>query len=231
MPSRDLSSDDFARITAQARFQNYVHDRSFPCVGARSALNRDRAVFRHYSQLADSNSAHMLCADLQNFSIEFPNPGADPVTFVAMFRIPVASEIQFDALLWQHLQMMHEHDRIEFEWDRTVSSDPHDSNFSFSIGGRAFFIVGLSPMASRVARRAPMPCLVFNFHDQFEALRATGKYAGLQRVVRTRDLMLQGSINPMLDVFGDASEARQYSGRAHDAAWNCPLNTETSHAN
>ena len=56
-----------------------------------------------------------------------------------------------------------------------------------------------------------MPCLVFNFHDQFEALRADGKYAGLQRVVRSRDVKLQGFINPMLSGFGEDSEARQYS--------------------
>ena len=78
-------------------------------------------------------------------------------------------------------------------------------------------------MSSRLARRAPLPCLVFNFHDQFENLRAAGKYAGMQNAVRKRDIQLQGAINPVLDSFGDASEARQYSGRAVAGDWICPF--------
>ena len=229
LPSHSALTNS-TRYNGQAQFENYVHAASFPCVGARSAINRGRAVFRTYSQLAEPPSSERLCADLQQFSTDFPKPEGDPVTFVAMFRAAVRSEDHFESLMWQHLQLMHQHDRAEFEWDSTVSADPSDSNFSFSIAGRAFFVVGLSPVAPRLARRAPMPCLVFNFHNQFEALRASAKYAGLQCVVRNRDLMLQGSINPMLDVFGEASEARQYSGRAHDAAWTCPFHAETTHA-
>ncbi len=36
----------------------------------------------------------------------------------------------------------------------------------------------------------------------------------MQRTVRKRDERLQGTVNPMLSDFGDASEARQYFGRA-----------------
>ena len=118
---------------------------------------------------------------------------------------------------------MHRYDRETFEWDPTVSADPAQPDFSFSVGGRAFFVVGLHPLASRLARRAPVPCLVFNFHNQFESLRASGKYQGMQKVIRQRELQLQGTINPVLAQFGDASEARQYSGVAVDAQWTCPF--------
>ena len=74
--------------------------------------------------------------------------------------------------------------------------------------------MGLHPKASRLARRAPFPCIVFNFHDQFEAMREDGKYARLQAAIRARDVALQGDVNPVLASFGDASEAHQYSGRA-----------------
>lgn len=68
-----------------------------------------------------------------------------------------------------------------------------------------------------------MPCLVFNFHDQFECLRESGKYDGMQKVIRQRDMVLQGSINPVLDQFGLQSEARQYSGKPVDESWRCPF--------
>ena len=68
-----------------------------------------------------------------------------------------------------------------------------------------------------------MPCLVFNFHDQFETLRASGKFARMQEAIRKRDIALQGSINPVLARFGEASEARQYSGQEVSQEWQCPF--------
>ena len=38
-----------------------------------------------------------------------------------------------------------------------------------------------------------------------------------------RDEALAGSRNPMLARHGEASEARQYSGRVVDDAWQCPF--------
>ena len=212
---------------ATARFAADVvaHIRSpqFPCVGARSAVNRQRARFHLYPGFSDERAVREICADLARFSDEFPDPGVEPVTFVAMFEQTVASEEDFERLLWRHLQAMHDHDRHRFAWNAAVSADPAQADFSFSIAGRAFFVVGLGPLSSRLARRAPLPCLVFNFHDQFENLRTNGKYAGMQNVVRKRDIDLQGSINPVLARFGEASEARQYSGRAVPEDWKCPF--------
>ena len=202
---------------------DYVAAEAFPCVGARSAFNKGRVRFGEYQALGDGRDVAVLCDDLLHFSREFPDPGSDPVTFCAMFRTDVATEGEFARAMWQHLQAMHAHDRATFAWDPTVGCDPAEADFSFSIAGRAFFVVGLSPVASRLARRAPMPSLVFNFHDQFESLRANGKYAGLQKVIRRRDIDLQGDINPVLARFGDASEARQYSGVAVEPGWKCPF--------
>ena len=201
----------------------YVQAPRFPCLGARSAFNKGRARFGLYQGLGEGHEVDALCADLGQFSQEFPDPGAEPVTFIAMFKEGVATESQFVRQLWQHLQAMHEYDRNEFAWDSTVSSDPSRSDFSFSVAARAFFVVGLSPVSSRLSRRAPMPYLVFNFHDQFETLRASGKYALMQEAIRKRDIALQGSINPVLARFGDASEARQYSGQAVSQEWKCPF--------
>ena len=38
-----------------------------------------------------------------------------------------------------------------------------------------------------------------------------------------RDEAIAGSRNPMLARHGEASEARQYSGRAVDPDWRCPF--------
>ena len=77
--------------------------------------------------------------------------------------------------------------------------------------------------ASRPARRAPYPTLVFNLHDQFEQLRAAGRYERMREAILARDEKLAGSINPMLARHGEASEARQYSGRAVGEEWRCPF--------
>ena len=212
------------------RFRHYVLDPNFPCIGARSALNRDRMEFGSYNSLAAAGAVESLCRDLLVFSQKYPSPGNDPVSFVAMFDELVSSEAEFETKLWKQLQAMHAFDRRYFRWDATVSADPSSKEFSFSIAGRAFFVVGLSPVASRLARRAPFPCLVFNFHDQFQQLRENGKFTGMQKVVRSRDISLQGSINPVLAEFGDSSEARQYSGREISDDWTCPFRPEKADA-
>lgn len=180
-------------------------------------------TFAEYPSLDKHFAAADLCQRLHEFSTAHPDPGAIPASFVALFDDAVKDEVSFEAALWKLLQAMHDHDRLTFAWDPTVGSDVTNSDFSFSIAGRAFFVVGLHPKSSRLSRRAPFPCLVFNFHNQFKTLKASGKYQSMQAVIRTRDTKLQGSINPVLAGFGEASEARQYSGRAVDTDWRCPF--------
>jgi FPC/CPF motif-containing protein YcgG len=146
-----------------------------------------------------------------------------PVTCIALFDDDVRDELDFERRLWAHLQALHRCDRHDFDWAPGVSSDPESSDFSFSIAGRALFVVGLHPHASRLARRSPVPCIAFNFHDQFQFLRASGKYDKMQQAIRSRDVALQGDVNPMLSRFGEVSEAMQYSGRAVRADWGCPF--------
>src|SRR5690606_4658217 len=128
---------------------------------------------------------------------------------------------EFERLLWSQLRRLHEVDQSP--WDPTVSRDPDDGTFSFSFAGEAFFIVGLSPTSSRWARRFPWPTLAFNPHAQFEELRENGQFERLQHAVRDRDLLLEGDLNPNLADFGAHTEARQYSGRAVEDDWRCPV--------
>ena len=208
-----------------SRLASKLTGADFACVAARSVLNRKAYRLGIYDALGTQDAAMGLCHDLYEFSHEFAS-GAQPFTsFVAAFRGPqVLTEEHFETLLWRQLQMMHAVDARYFDWDRNVSKDPASPKFSFSIGGRAFYVVGLNPCASRMARRtADEAYLVFNGHDQFEALRLGGKYGQLQKAIRARDIASQGSMNPMLDDFGTISEARQYSGRAVPPDWRCPF--------
>jgi FPC/CPF motif-containing protein YcgG len=183
--------------------------------------------FGSFARLGDAAEAPKLCDALSAFSDEFRVAGCAPVSFVALFEPADLEEQEFERRLWQQLQAMHEVDSARgFAWDPTVGEDPNRADFSFSTGGRAYFVVGLHLRASRLARRAPMPCLVFNFHEQFEALKASGKYQTMQQAIRARDLGLQGSVNPVLSRFGESSEARQYSGRAVEDGWKCPFQTK-----
>jgi hypothetical protein len=214
-PSRGVLIEDFS---------SFVAAQSFPCIGAKSALQRDRIEFEVCDRLGSTNSAEVLRSSLARFSARHPYPGVDPISFVAIFREAVAGEDEFHKRLWMQLQAIHDLDIGEYRWASDVSNDPGSPDFSFSVASRAFFVVGLHPRSSRFARRAPRPTLVFNFHDQFEALRASGCYAKFQTVIRKRDVILQGEINPVLARFGEASEALQYSGRV---GAECPFHTRS----
>jgi len=147
------------------------------------------------------------------------------VSFVACFRGPVPDEERdFEALLWGALQHLHDHD--DAPWASEVAADPDNPHFAFSVAGTAFFVVGLHPNASRVARRAPLPTLVFNLHAQFERMRDDGRYQRMRDTIRRRDTDLQGYLNPMVSDHGEASEARQYAGRAVPADWTPPFDPD-----
>ena len=204
------------------QFNDFILSRQYPCLGAKSALHNNAYHLAHYETLGTSASAHRIGADLLTFINDQGTMAGHFATFVATFAHPVTlSEEAFETLLWQQLTALHAIDR--HPWALSASRNPNDSDFGFSFGGKAFFIVGLHARSSRLARRFEYPTLVFNLHHQFEQLRATNKFKKMQQVIRARDHAWQGSNNAMLADFGTASEARQYSGRAVPADWQCPF--------
>jgi len=132
-------------------------------------------------------------------------------------------ELAFERRLWSQLQRLHDLDARYHPWDARVSDDPESAKFSFSVAGDAFFVIGMHPGASRTARRFAWPTLVFNAHEQFENLRADGRFEPLQSRIRDREVLLDGRINPNLADYGYHSEARQYSGRPTEPTWTCPF--------
>jgi hypothetical protein len=98
-----------------------------------------------------------------------------------------------------------------------------NTDFSYSFGGEAFFLVGLHPKSSRKARRFHVPAIAFNLHAQFEVLREKGRYEIMKQAIRQNEIEFQGSINPMLYDHGEGLEAAQYSGRKVASNWECPF--------
>ena len=223
------------RVPSQERaapLQEFVHDSfrslvlnpKFSCVGAKSAVRRGGYRFGLYDSLGSPGTTSGLARDLFEFVEDQPFLEGEFTTFVASFGGPVtADEGQFEKLLWAQLQRLHEKDRVHHPWDPAVSPDPKDSNFAFSFAGRAFFVVGLHPGASRFARRFAWPTLIFNTHEQFQKLREEGRFGRLREVIRAREIALQGDLNPNLGDFGEFPEARQYSGRPAEEDWRCPF--------
>lgn len=211
-------------MVAHSAFRSFVLDDRYPCLGARAALNRETYRFGAYERLDDEAVTHGLMRDLYAFATERSGLAEEFATFAAVFREPVpGGERGFEHALWSQLGRLHRLDRAFHPWDDRVSDDPESPEFSFSLAGTGFFVVGLHPEATRDARRFAWPTLVFNAHTQFERLRENGRFTGLQAKIRERDRSLQGTINANLADFGHHSEARQYAGREVEAGWKCPF--------
>jgi FPC/CPF motif-containing protein YcgG len=212
---------DFA-AAVHVEFAAFVADSAFPCLGAKAALNAGSYELHAYEELGSAKSSAQLHSNVLAFTRSDLVRAQEYASFIAVFRSPVSlGETEFEQLLWSQLQRLHALD--DQPWDPLVDSDPASPRFSFSLGGQALYVVGLHGGSSRLARRFPWPALVFNPHEQFEKLRSDGKWKRMQNTIRRRDVALQGSVNPMLDDFGETSEARQYSGRAVQEDWKPPF--------
>lgn len=208
-----------------AALGRFIADPGFPCVGAKSAMGRGNLQVLVCRSISSSWNDLVISRRLQEFAAAYVR---DPIMFQSLaiiFEGPrTLSERQFEKCLWERVQSLSDKDRWEGQrYDRSVSPDPANPHFGLSFGGQAFFIVGLHPHASRRARRFVAPTLIFNLHDQFERLRAENRYEKLRATILDRDKAVQGNINPMLSRHGEASEARQYSGRVVDESWKCPF--------
>src|SRR5256714_7714146 len=209
-------------IQAEAAFRQFILRPEFPCLGAKAAFNSNLATVEVFDEVGATESTNALAYALLDFTRT--RAVGEYATFVAIFERPSEpDEAEFELLLWKQLRLLHEVDATRFDWDENVATDPSDPHFSFSFGGQALYVIGMHANSSREARRFPWPTLVFNPHEQFERLRTDGKWKRMQSAIRAREVVLQGSVNPMLSDFGKESEARQYSGRAVPEDWSPPL--------
>jgi FPC/CPF motif-containing protein YcgG len=101
---------------------------------------------------------------------------------------------------------------------------PLDSNFSFSFGERAYFVLGMYNGSPRLSRKFKYPTLVFNARYYFDLLRKNGTMEKYRAIIRQKDSDRQGNINPNLINYSENdSEAKLYSGMEIPYNWVCPF--------
>ncbi len=206
-------------------FKSFIIEKNHPCVMANTVFSMNQYEIKTYETLGSKTTASLLLEDIQKYIQNYDFESKSFESLIAVFpEMEIETELEFENLLWRQLQFINEKD--DCPWDNNVSDNPEDSNFSFSINGHAFYIVGMHPKSSRMARKAPYPTIVFNLHSQFEKLREMGAYQKVRDKIRERDIALQGNINPVLEDFGESSEAKQYSGRNVGKTWKCPFHKD-----
>lgn len=225
---RATDRDCIAEPALCANFLAFLEDDAYPCVGAKSALARGAIEPHVFGALDDRNNDRPMLEGLSRFVAMIEASACDKGivhSYVALFQGPHdLSEHRFESMMWSQLWRLHTLDALAGNPPADdVSNDTDSPQFSLSLAGHPFFLIGLHSRASRRARRFSHPVLVFNSHRQFEKLRADGRYEKMQTAIRSRDIELQGSVNPNLADFGEASEARQYSGREVEPHWRCPF--------
>lgn len=218
-----VSSDD--ELHAQERVTEMIAAAGFPCVGAKSALATGNLKVSACHRIDSGWDDLRIHSDLMKWASSYQSDPSGLRSLAFAFDGPYdLTDAQFEAAMWQRLQSLADKDVwLGQDYDPQVSADPGDPHFSLSFGGAAFFVVGLHPGASRPARRFPQPTLVFNLHDQFETLRAEGRYEKMRERILDRDVALAGTMNPMLSRHGEISAAAQFSGREVDDDWQCPF--------
>ncbi len=215
-------------MTIEEDYRNFIIAKKHPCIMANTVFAMHNYHLKIYENLDDVTNIASILNDIEHYLEQYDFDSNEFESLLFCFKSDnFENELDFENSLWRFLQNLHDAD--DKEWDKNVSSDPCDKNFSMSIKGRAFYTVGLHPRSSRLARQAPYCTVVFNLHWQFERLREMGTYQTIKTRIRRRDKKLQGSINPVLRDFGNDSETKQYSGRQVESDWKCPFHTKIEH--
>lgn len=212
--------------TVEHEFRDFILKRQHPCLMAKTVFLMDKYHIKVYDDIRSEEVIQPVLSNIATYLENYDFDSNEFETLIICFKNnDFKTEKAFESALWKFLQNLHDHD--DKGWDPEVSKNPEDSNFSFSLKGKAFYIVGLHPNSSRIARQAPYCTLVFNLHWQFERLREMGTYQAVKTRIRRRDKKLQGHINPVLKDFGKDSETKQYSGREVESNWKCPFHIKT----
>lgn len=198
--------------------------RHYPCVAALQSFHKSDYQVGFYGSLGTGGRWRDLRRDLLYFLSCQQASQSSLLTFWALFdeSSPMDEDV-FEQGLWRELSHLTSEETREQDWG-VFTSDPNDKSFCLGLGGHRFFVVGLHPEASRLARRFPVPALVFNVFDQFESLKAKGVYDSMVKTNRERDVKFQGEANPMALIHGDDWESIQFSGKSNDGRkWKCPF--------
>lgn len=187
---------------------NFIRQTNFPCVMAKAVLTKGFLTVHDYENVEES-----LCS-IYEFIDRYRERPDRLSSFILTFQEKISFS-EFEKKFWLLLKSINEIDKKNYPHDARVSHDSESEHFSFSLKSEAFFILALHPESPRWARRFKYPAIVFNPHQQFEALRMKGLFDKIRNLIRKRDKELQGFVNPMLSDFGVRSEIYQYTGRMY----------------
>ena len=166
-----------------------------------------------------AESVNEVLKDLHQFVDEYRMKPQKLRSFILVLEDEALLEFEsFEKKFWTLLSELSRADKKRYPHDPRVAEDPQSPEFSYSLKSEAFFILGLHPKSPRLARRFFKPTIVFNLHQQFEDMRKKGIFAKVRDLIRKKDLLLQGSTNPMLSDFGEKSEIFQYLGKVYQSA-------------
>ena len=217
-----MADAQFDIITRE--YFDFIQNKDFPCVAAKTALTWNQLQCLVVDHMACPKDDQVILDFLYRFVSDYRASDKLYHSAAIIFKGPEnPNEAQFEEFFWQRLQAVSNLDARRYGYDARVVADPTSPDFSFSLKEEAFFVIGLHPGSSRRARQFKYPTLVFNAHAQFEQIREANRFDSLRQTIRTRDIAYSGSVNPMLQDFGQASEVYQYTGRAYDEAWKCPF--------
>ena len=212
---------DSDRDTYQA-IGSLLSDRNYPCIAAIRSFAHGDFVVGSYPGFGSGRSSQDIAQDLKYFLKKQASSQSSYFTYFAQFKGgDDLTESEFENALWHELSCIASLSGAS--WDPTFSDNPEDKNFCFSFEGKAFFVVGLHPNASRKARKFRQPLLIFNLYDQFKQLMIEGKYDAMVKVNREKDRKFQGSVNPMAEKYAESWESIQFSGSENPSNWKCPF--------
>ena len=219
---KSLKNSSHNSLSDGENLNDFIVENDHPCVMAQTVFKTKAVSHYKFDTIENPSNDLAIIHRLKNYLESYDFNSKKFQTFIVEFTDPYSkSELEFEKDLWAFLERLKKHDKCE--WDSSVSSDVYDTNYSYSLLGNAFYIIGMHPNSSRNARSTENVTLVFNLHHQFEILRQMGVYTNVRDRIRKRDEEKNGSINPMLADFGKSSEALQYSGRNITEKWECPF--------
>jgi hypothetical protein len=229
----------FSREEVKQKEINLIHEmlrehilsKKFPCVFGKSIFVKNQYIISFYDSIKSEKSLLQLGEDLLRFKNEQKQKYSNKFSsFVSVFLdcSTINNEEEFDNSLWEALSFLNKQD--QHDWDQSVSSNPADGNFSFSFGGRAYFVIGLNKYSTRLSRQFKYHVLVFNARYLFDKLRELGTMEKYRQIIRKRDINFQGYINQNLVNYSSTdSEAKLYGGKHVDINWLCPFIPKKTH--
>lgn len=193
--------------------ERFINDKSFPCIMAKAVMKTGYVSIHPVSEF----DPELFLERMYSFIMRSRLKPLKLHSLVYILEDKTISFADFEKKFWNFLKDINTLDKKKFPHDPRVSNQPEDENYSFSLMEEAFFILMLHPESPRFARRFSYPAIVFNPHVQFENLRSKGLFKKVRDIIRSRDKLLQGSVNPMLSDFGERSEIFQYTGRIYQS--------------